>query len=451
MSTTTHEKPMVVIIGAGLSGLLLGVLLEQINTPYHIYERAKEIRPLGSALTLGATILPVFEQLGLLEELYSISLPLITAELYDANIQKIGGVDGTNHKAAVGYNNILFARPKLYEILFKRIPTAKITLGKKITRTEEKDGKVHIFCSDDTTFQGDILVGADGTYSAVRQSLYEHLREQNILPKVDQESLAVGFLSVVGVAEPKDLGKYPQLKDNFSHFSKVLGKDNRSWGAYSVAENKICWSVTYQLSTVEAKERFRRAEWNAEANEAILSEFRDLPSPWGGTMGDLFDISPKENISKVFLQEKLFKTWYHGRTVLVGDACHPMLPGAGAGAVNAMQDSVVLTNYLFNMPDSSSESITAAFEGYYKQRHYRAGNDIERSKAMTKLTNGQTWFERTARYVLLNCIPDWMQNLINTKNFEYRPQIAWLPLVENRGSGHVLPQKGIRREIPRDI
>ncbi|KAF9160882.1 hypothetical protein BGX20_002359, partial [Mortierella sp. AD010] len=389
MSATTREKPMVIIIGAGLSGLLLGVLLDQIDIPYHIYERAKEIRPLGSALTLGASILPVFEQLGLLEELYSISLPLITAELYDANIQKIGGVDGTNHKAAVGYNNILFARPKLYELLFKRIPTAKITLGKKIARTEEKDGKVHIFCSDDTTFQGDILVGADGTYSAVRQSLYELLREQNILPKVDQESLAVGYLSVVGVAEPKDPVKYPQLKDNFSHFSKVLGKDNRSWGAYSVAENKICWSVTYQLSTAEANVRFRRAEWNAEANETILREFRDLPSPWGGTMGDLFDISRKENISKVFLQEKLFKTWYHGRTVLAGDACHPMLPGAGAGAVNAMQDSVVLANYLFNMPDSSPESITAAFEGYYKQRHHRAGNDIERSKAMTKLTNGQ--------------------------------------------------------------
>ncbi|KAF9111272.1 hypothetical protein BGX27_005164 [Mortierella sp. AM989] len=449
-ASVDSTKPTVIIVGAGLGGLLLGTLLEQINIPYHIYERAKEIRPLGSAITLGATILPVFEQLGLLDELHSVSLPLITAELYNANIQKIGGVDGSNHKESVGYNNILFARPKLYELLLKQIPTTKISLSKKVTKIQERDGKVHIFCSDDTSFEGDILVGADGTYSGVRQSLYKHLEEQDLLPQVDKESLSIGYMSVVGVAQPKDLGKYPQLSDNFSHFSKVLGKDHRSWGVFSVADKKICWSVSSQLSTAEAKDRFSGSEWSPEANEALLKESKDLACPWGGTMGEIIDITPKELISKVFLEEKLFKTWYHGRTVLVGDACHTMLPGAGVGAANAMQDSVVLANCLFNLKDSTSESITAAFEEYYNQRYHRAGKDIEQSKAMTKITAGQTWIERTIRYVLLNYTPNWLQHLINTKNFEYRPQIAWLPLAENRGTGRVLPQEGIRKEIAHD-
>ncbi|KAF9090252.1 hypothetical protein BGX27_002300, partial [Mortierella sp. AM989] len=39
-------RPSVMIVGAGLSGLLLAILLEQINIPYHIFERAKELRPL---------------------------------------------------------------------------------------------------------------------------------------------------------------------------------------------------------------------------------------------------------------------------------------------------------------------------------------------------------------------------------------------------------------------
>lgn len=53
-------------------------------------------------------------------------------------------------------------------------------------------------------------------------------------------------------------------------------------------------------------------------------------------MGDLIDLTDPETISKVLLEQKLFDTWYHGRTVLMGDACHKMLPNAGRGAMNAM-------------------------------------------------------------------------------------------------------------------
>lgn len=89
---------------------------------------------------------------------------------------------------------------------------------------------------------------------------------------------------------------------------------------FNVADNQICWGLSVQLSETEAKEQqFRNSEWGPESNEAMLSEFQDLPIPWGGTMGDIFEATPKQLISKVFLEEKMFKTWYHGRTVLLGD------------------------------------------------------------------------------------------------------------------------------------
>lgn len=37
------------------------------------------------------------------------------------------------------------------------------------------------------------------------------------------------------------------------------------------------------------------------------------------TMGDLYDLTPKEFTSKVMFEEKVFKTWYHRRFVLIGD------------------------------------------------------------------------------------------------------------------------------------
>jgi 2-polyprenyl-6-methoxyphenol hydroxylase-like FAD-dependent oxidoreductase len=58
----------VIIIGAGLSGLTLAALLEKAGIAYTVFERAKELKPLGSALNIGANVMPLFEQLGILDE-----------------------------------------------------------------------------------------------------------------------------------------------------------------------------------------------------------------------------------------------------------------------------------------------------------------------------------------------------------------------------------------------
>lgn len=41
------KKPKVLISGAGIGGLTLGLLLQKANVPYEIYERSKEIKPFG--------------------------------------------------------------------------------------------------------------------------------------------------------------------------------------------------------------------------------------------------------------------------------------------------------------------------------------------------------------------------------------------------------------------
>ncbi|KAF9396816.1 hypothetical protein BGX21_009395 [Mortierella sp. AD011] len=428
--------PTVLIVGAGLSGLMLGTLLEQINIPYHIFERATEVRPLGTVMGLGANILPVFEQLGLLEDVLNISLPSRDLNLYDINLTKMGTKDISGIKEISGYENVMFARPRLYEIMRKQVPAHRISMNKKVLRTEEKEDKVIIHFSDNTICEGDILVGADGAYSGVRQSMYKRLNESGLLPKDDLDGFQIGYVSMLGVATPKNPEKYPQLKDETSNFARVLGGANRGWGIFNIPNNQASWVLSIQLMAEEAKEQqFRNSEWGPEANETMIKEFQDMPSPWGGTMGDLIEDTPKHLISKVYLEEKVFKTWYHGRSVLIGD-----------GAANAMQDAVVLANCLFNMADSSAESIKATFKEYYKQRYHRAEAEIARSRTLAKISAGQTTSEKILRQVSLKT-PDWVQKRSDAKLYEYRPQIAWLPLAENHGTGRVLPQESPRRVL----
>lgn len=79
--------------------------------------------------------------------------------------------------------------------------------------------------------------------------------------------------------------------------------------------------------TSKKNDSFRNSEWGIEAAEAMSKEVRDFKVPGGKdgkvrTLGDLLDRTPKGLISKVMLEEKVFDTWYGGRTVLLGDGKH---------------------------------------------------------------------------------------------------------------------------------
>lgn len=64
-------------------------------------------------------------------------------------------------------------------------------------------------------------------------------------------------------------------------------------------------------------------DWGPDATRSMCEEVKDFPIIAGGdkklTIGDLIEWSPKEYVSKVMLEEKVFDTWYEGRTVLLGD------------------------------------------------------------------------------------------------------------------------------------
>ncbi|KAF9994184.1 hypothetical protein BGZ79_001093 [Entomortierella chlamydospora] len=386
---TEKVLPEVLIVGAGIGGLILAILLEQLNIPYHIFERASEVKPLGSAMSFVGSIFPALEQLGIYEELVQVSKAYEEVQFYNTNCENIGTYDLKRCTIGTGYRSLIFSRPKFYEILCRRVPTHKISFKKKVLRSEEKEGKIHIYCSDNTVYSGDILIGADGAYSGVRQSLYKQMNAKGILPKEDLEAFSIGYTVIVGVANPSNSEKYPQLKEEGSSFSQVLYEGSSNCYIVTLPDNKISWGFGLQLPRDVLKaDNFRNSEWGPESNDTSLNKYRDLKCPLGGTMGEIFDATPKHFISKVFLEEKLFKTWHHGRTVLLGDACHKLHPAGGQGAQQAIQDSIVLANCLYNMTDSSLKSIKTAFEEYYRQRYHRAELGFNTSVLMSKVMNG---------------------------------------------------------------
>jgi len=67
-------------------------------------------------------------------------------------------------------------------LLLKQVPSEKITFSQKVVSISENKDGVTIQTADNQTHRGDIFVGADGTYSAVRQSLYTAMEEKGVWP-----------------------------------------------------------------------------------------------------------------------------------------------------------------------------------------------------------------------------------------------------------------------------
>ncbi|KAF9379890.1 hypothetical protein CPC16_010549 [Podila verticillata] len=445
----TTEKPKVLVIGAGLGGVTLCLLLEKAGVNYELFERAAEVKPLGSAISLGAGILTLFDQIGLLDEFISHSKPTYAGSMYNEKRELENNIDLKFLGEVGGHSNYIIPRPILYDILLRNIPQHKIRMSKKVTSVEQSTTGVTIICADGSTAHGDILVGADGAYSGVRQSLYERLAKDGALPASDSEPLPFSCTALVGNTIPLDPELFSELKQEDSCNKGVLG-DHRPYSlmTFSTKYDTICWVLVHHLDQTTSKqnESFRNSEWGPEAAEAMCNEVRDFAIPNGPNndmiLGDLIDKTPKELISKVMLEEKVFDTWYHGRIALLGDACHKVNPAGGMGAINAMMDAVTLANWINVLTTSSThEEIDAAFREYQTERHPMAVKAFTDSQMMSKLV-AMNFTGKVARF-LVRHIPAWVNRMVFSRSVQYRPQVSFLPLAHDRGSSPALSQASL--------
>ncbi|KAI1314307.1 hypothetical protein EDD11_002291 [Mortierella claussenii] len=461
MATSTNHVT-VIIVGAGLGGLLMGLLCQEAKIPYRIFERSKESRPLGAVMSLNASVMPVFEQLGLMKDLMSISRPILCTHIMDENMKEMALLKVENLRELVGYDYIVFHRPRLYELLEKKLDPSRIYRGRKVLSLIQNENGVMIRTSDNQTHHGDILIGADGAYSAVRQALYKSLKRENKLPLTDDAELNTGYVTLVGTTHSLKPGQFPGLEDQESHFHQVIGrKKSYTWSTFTIPENKICWNVNYQIDYAGFKESyFRNSEWGPEANAEMIDQVKDFKVVGGSTMGYLIEQTDQTLISKVLLEDKLFQTWTSGRTVLIGDGKPWLLmrmkkddeprgrgnADAGQGAVNAFLDAVVLINCIYELDnDYSFESVKRALYSYQEERYQHVKEQYNNSKWNAKIQYGQKWTDQLARFLVFKALPKSIQTKGIAEAAKYRPQVAFLEHIPKRGKSAVLPQPTSQR------
>ncbi|KAG0032785.1 Transcription factor spt8 [Podila clonocystis] len=255
------------------------------------------VDPTCLAIALGCNVCPIFKQIGIWDEFLKNSKPVLEMNISNSQRESILKHDFRNQEEVGGSPIYVIAWPILYDMLLRRIPATRLHFGKRVVSIVQGENGVIVRTADGKSYEGDILVGADGCYSAVRQSIYEKLQRNNKLPAHDSAPMCSSF---------------------------------------TTNSKTICWVGFQTLDKETSKENdpFRNSESGPEATEKMCKDVKDVPFVGGNgklTLGDLIELSPKRLIKKVVIGEKLHQTWFVDRTVLLGDAASRMHPAGAMG------------------------------------------------------------------------------------------------------------------------
>lgn len=312
------------IIGSGIGGLTAAIALRRHGLSVSIFEKASTLGEVGAGITLTPNSNKVLRALDLEDEVMRWGFEPENHVLRNWKSGRIlfPAPLRDQYRSLFGASLIQIHRPEFHRILSDQIPSDLIHLRKKCVSVRANEHGAEVGFEDGTHHAFDVLIGADGIHSVVRESMFG-----------PDKPHFTGNICWRGTVEARKVPDFPIMPDvtnwlgprgHVVHYYTRAAQDlinfiaiheNESWGAESWSEQGDNAELVSQFGT-----------WNP----ALLALFRNahVLFKWA-----LFDRDP-------------LPEWGKGRVTLLGDAAHPMLPFLGQGAAMAIEDSYALGSLL---------------------------------------------------------------------------------------------------------
>ncbi|CAO3574425.1 unnamed protein product [Mortierella alpina] len=416
----------VIIVGGGLGGLLLAILLERASIEYVVLERSPVAKmPLegGGVISMTSQIQPLLQQLGLLPLLKDMAKPVsrvtVNEVLQGSGRQPTacGAIDSAFSLSRYGYYSLAISRPELYNLLVDQVPAEKLLLGKQVKDVFQDGDVATCVCVDGSRYQG-IIIGADGAYSNVRLNLYRYLKGKALLPAQDHAPMRFEYRALVGMTKPLDPERFPLVAATHSDTRVLVSCGQRPYTFWCVpmTGNRMCWMLDEPLPEPQDCPDEEDLSHMQQFVQEMTDRYRAMPSPLQGTaLGDLFDLTPTGTMLSLPREEAFFSTWVHGKIALMGDAGY---------------DAAGLANVLYaHSQDPSHHDLEAGLRSYEAARGAEAKHAVESSHQFGQLLSRPGWIGKVLRYLVLNCIPQFLLHSLGDRVNRDRPQASFLPKV----------------------
>lgn len=335
----------VLVVGAGIGGLTAGLALRQAGIDVHVYEQAAALREVGAGLLIGPNAVKVLRRLGLAEALRPVVVvphSLDSRDWQDGSIlSRVPIVDAAAARwGAPAYN---VHRADLHDALRAALGDRHITLGARCVSVEQHGSEVIIGFADGRAASGDLLIGADGIHSVVREYVAG--------PDRPIWSRQVAWRGLAPATVAHEIGL--ELRQH------SFWGPRKQFVTYYVASGRLMnW-----VGVTQSDDDWGEESWSARGDR---DEALRLFEGWHHQVRAL--IAGTERIFKWALFDRPpLETWARGRTTLLGDAAHPMMPFLGQGASQSIEDGLVLARCLAVHRDDPLDGI-AAYVGRRQER-----------------------------------------------------------------------------------
>jgi 2-polyprenyl-6-methoxyphenol hydroxylase-like FAD-dependent oxidoreductase len=356
----------VAIVGAGIGGLAAAAALRARGHDVRVYEQASRFARIGAGIQMLPNSMKVLRGLGVEQKVRGFAFAPrshLNRRAGDGSVM----AELPMPEARYGAPYLCMHRGDLHDALLSVVPSEIIDLNKKLVEIKNEKLKPLLKFADGSTEQADLVVGADGVHSRVREIL--------LGPEKPLNRGRVAYRAVFPSARVgRDLG--------YSR-TKWWGEDRHIVIYYTTAARDEVYFVT---SVPEKQDWVTQESWSAKGD---VQELRAAFVAFHPDVRAVLDACPDCHKWAILEREPLAR-WSEGRVVLLGDACHPMTPYMAQGAATSIEDAAVLSRVL-----EENDSVEGALRQYESHRK-------PRTSRIQAISSANTWMKTPESN------PDWL-------------------------------------------
>ena len=359
----------VVIIGAGIGGLTAGIAMRQIGYEVEIYDRVKQLRPAGAGISLWSNGVKVVNRLGLGDRIAKIGGVMNRMEYRSQQGEMLNDISLRSLIDAVGQRPYPVARRDLQQMLLDAFP-GQVKLNCKCIGIEENGQSVTALFEDGYRASGDLLIAADGIRSVLRQ----HVLQEQVEPRYG------GYVNWNGLVPiNSDLA----ADDTWA----IYVGDHKRVSLMPVGEGRFYFFFDVPLPVESA----------ANVPDDLRAELAGYFAGWAQPVQTLIQRLDPATTNRLLIHDiGPIERMVRGRVALLGDSAHATCPDLGQGGCQAMEDALVLTNYLM----TTNLGVEDALRRYEAERLERVSEIVIKARKRADQIHGkdpeltQQWYQQ---------------------------------------------------------
>lgn len=370
----------ILIVGAGIGGLTLAAFLSDSGIEYEIAERSPDWSNQGYSLSLWNNGRNILRKLGLAEIFDGSGTRIKHYYVYDGKGRLLRKYDLAHFYAEYGLALNLIKRKDLHDWLFSKIDETRVTMGLSVESITQDPDKATVLFTDGRSKQYDLVVGADGIHSKVRDICFHDKVMTRAKWRVWWMWVDNKFKTESSVTQYIEPGEFVSLFDSGDKTLAIIASLSKG----------VAWD--------DPRGRIERLKRSFKDETLIVPE--------------MFESLRDEEINPADLVHIRLKSLVRDRVVLIGDAAHGFEPHAGIGGSMALEDGYVLAAELMKV--TGSYPLDRALKNYETVRKARV------TKARRLTAKMEAWGQIRSRLLrrLVNIFIPYFPKTLIVKDYD---------------------------------